>query len=344
MTRVKAKATYTESIQFVFDAEKTAPGTYEFVIPAGTISGWLYSDDDATEVPNQEEIKVVYTIAGSAEDLSFDYTLSVPTEGVKNELSEAVLTFSELDQVSILEAPAVTVDGSAPEADKFTVDAAVNKLTLTFEPQIEAGVVDIKFAAGAIHGKKGSVSQNNLSTVEFGYVLGKPVVYDLDATIASPKMNAAGEISANRQLDAFFFEVPVKGLVLGSLTSNVTIKQTDGDFEATTTLVKGNGLNAGSTYFVANFSKEPTYNGEYVITIAKGSYGNQVWKADAEYGRSNEMQELKFTLVDGVSGIDTISDDTTGETVIYNLQGIRVNSIENLPAGVYIVNGKKVRK
>jgi len=45
-------------------------------------------------------------------------------------------------------------------------------------------------------------------------------------------------------------------------------------------------------------------------------------------------------VIDGVSGSDTI-DDSKG---IYNLNGSRlaVKSLEELPAGLYIVNGKKI--
>lgn len=47
------------------------------------------------------------------------------------------------------------------------------------------------------------------------------------------------------------------------------------------------------------------------------------------------------------AGIDGIVTDATGECEVYNLQGIRVsndNDLTRLPAGIYIVNGKKVVK
>lgn len=40
-------------------------------------------------------------------------------------------------------------------------------------------------------------------------------------------------------------------------------------------------------------------------------------------------------------GIDNVSADQATDDAVYNLQGIRVNK-DNLPAGVYIINGKKV--
>ena len=44
------------------------------------------------------------------------------------------------------------------------------------------------------------------------------------------------------------------------------------------------------------------------------------------------------------TGINIQTVDAAAQT-IYNLQGVRINAkFENLPAGVYIVNGKKVLK
>ena len=49
--------------------------------------------------------------------------------------------------------------------------------------------------------------------------------------------------------------------------------------------------------------------------------------------------EASYVNEPDTSGIDGI-DAENGEAVIYNMQGIRING-DNLPAGMYIVNGKK---
>lgn len=52
---------------------------------------------------------------------------------------------------------------------------------------------------------------------------------------------------------------------------------------------------------------------------------------------------LRIGSSSGITGIT--ADKAEGETVIYNLQGIRMNrDLDALPAGIYIVNGKKVIK
>ena len=50
---------------------------------------------------------------------------------------------------------------------------------------------------------------------------------------------------------------------------------------------------------VNSYTDTPTYNGEYVITIEQGAYGNSIWFDNNEYGRSNAAAEIRFTLVDG---------------------------------------------
>ncbi len=51
--------------------------------------------------------------------------------------------------------------------------------------------------------------------------------------------------------------------------------------------------------------------------------------------------ELKVLI--GKSGIENVSADSETSTGIYNLQGIKIDSpLENLPAGIYIVDGKKI--
>lgn len=74
------------------------------------------------------------------------------------------------------------------------------------------------------------------------------------------------------------------------------------------------------------------------------------------FNNNNKGAQTKdLTLVPGgiytasglkeVAGINAPAVAEPAETVIYNLQGIRVNaSWNNLPAGIYIVNGKKVAK
>ena len=47
-------------------------------------------------------------------------------------------------------------------------------------------------------------------------------------------------------------------------------------------------------------------------------------------------------VVDGIGTIESLSSKITTDEVVYDLQGVRQNQkLNNLPKGVYIVNGKK---
>lgn len=79
-------------------------------------------------------------------------------------------------------------------------------------------------------------------------------------------------------------------------------------------------------------------NGVYAVNIPEG-YVNV---SDIEKGTlPNEAIAVSYTLEAKDSGISVISAD--GALNIYNINGVKVNakSTENLPAGIYIVNGKK---
>lgn len=76
-------------------------------------------------------------------------------------------------------------------------------------------------------------------------------------------------------------------------------------------------------------------NGEKIENAESGIYKYTV---DADMTIDIYANDAKYETT-AISGIST----EAGATVIYNLQGIKVNG-DNLPAGVYIINGKKVRK
>ena len=111
---------------------------------------------------------------------------------------------------------------------------------------------------------------------------------------------ANGEISAEKQLTSFFFSVDKVGIEpIATETANVTIKEVNGDFEKSAVLKKAFGFDSSLSYMSADFGSQPVYNGEYVVTIAKGSFGDATWLENPEYGHSNDVIELHFTLIDG---------------------------------------------
>lgn len=100
-------------------------------------------------------------------------------------------------------------------------------------------------------------------------------------------------------------------------------------------------VSVGNGIFNVTFEEAPAEAGTYVFTIEQGTFGtNDFFSSEKKSGNANARIDKTFEIK--VSGIDTISSDNVPEGV-YNLMGVKVaDTLENLPAGIYIVNGKKV--
>ena len=53
------------------------------------------------------------------------------------------------------------------------------------------------------------------------------------------------------------------------------------------------------------------------------------------------LTKLDIENLNAIEGVEVVE---TAKTGIYTLSGVRLNSTQNLPAGIYIINGKKVVK
>ena len=94
-------------------------------------------------------------------------------------------------------------------------------------------------------------------------------------------------------------------------------------------------------------SKALKFGVEYTLTIPKGTYGDAEWfgvtvEVPRVSGHANSEFEVKFSLENESSGVDMITCEKNNSTEVYNLHGMKVgNSTDNLPAGIYVINGKK---
>lgn len=274
----------------------TEPGEYKLTIEPGGIM--TANEDYSMDEENEEPFEFVWTIETPGVD--FAYTASLTDEAPLSYFDELTLTFDKLEKVEYT-GEGVTVKFNDEGAD-VDVKTDANKLTLTLKEALNFvnGTVVVNIAEGCINGTADGVTAANATAIELTYELVKPVGFSLELAISTPKPNANGEISAEKDLASMFFVCEQKGLVAAPGTAdNVTIKEVNGDFEASAHLRKGTGLNSNYTYFVVDFRKNPTYNGEYVITVAREAFGTAEWAEDPNYGETNAELELKFTLVDG---------------------------------------------
>lgn len=301
----KPSATNMNALTFTLPRAYTEQGEYVLTIPAGALCAY---DADYNSADNTEAFTFTWNIA-SASGLDFTFEADPQNGSTVAELAEVTLTFPGLDAILVEEANVeVKIDGATLEAANYTVaDKDTKAIVVSFNPAVVINglvpnKVEITFPAETLLGSKGEEVHFNDTPVILTYNIVAAAAYDIDVILSRPTdPNANGEISANKSIESFFFSADIQGLGVPAGTEhNVTIKEVNGDFEASARLKKAGGLNPDFSYFSAAFGKEPTYNGEYVITIARGALGDQTWLENPEFGRSNDEVVLRFTLVDGV--------------------------------------------
>ncbi|MDE6447522.1 MAG: hypothetical protein K2L35_04315 [Muribaculaceae bacterium] len=309
---VNVKWKYPNKIQFAFDTEQTEPATYNVYIPGSTVCGFADLTDDGYQWVNvnEQDIMLTYEIKGS-ESGSFDWSYMVmPEEGVVNEIREIQVYFPEIEEMDINSKSDIVLSHNGIPVDGVAVSIAANLLSIEPSDVLkEAGEYTLTLPDGvftAYGNDNGDGYQNfglNPETITLTWSIEgelPPVEADLTLGIATPKPNAAGEISADKSLESIFLFCDQAGMAVAPGTeANVTIEEVNGDFKASTRLQKGRGLNSAYSYFIAAFGTEPSYNGEYIITIAEGAFGDAEWLANPATGHTNAELKISFTLIDG---------------------------------------------
>lgn len=100
------------------------------------------------------------------------------------------------------------------------------------------------------------------------------------------------------------------------------------------------------TQIQLNLSPAITVAGEYYLNVKKGYFILNPGVTDTPMWETGISTYLSVNLE--VSGIDDVLEDNPEVYTVYNLQGIKLmetkdaTQVEQLPAGIYIVNGQKV--
>ena len=125
-----------------------------------------------------------------------------------------------------------------------------------------------------------------------------------------------------------------------SVAANTTVS-VDGKGAAINYWANGLTVLSGTTLSIAPAGDAPIYvmNGEKVLTPAEdGTYKVTV--------SENTALTLSSTSLTGIE--EVTANDAADKNAVYNLQGVKVanraDALRNLPAGVYVVGGKKVMK
>lgn len=110
--------------------------------------------------------------------------------------------------------------------------------------------------------------------------------------------------------------------------------------------------NSGNFTFKGNYTAGMNMDGLYGVAtidgeqkIVKGSTNSTLPATCAYFTNSGTMEDAYAIRLEGeeITGINAINNGVAEDGAVYNLQGVKVSdtSMKNLPAGLYIMNGKK---
>jgi hypothetical protein len=107
------------------------------------------------------------------------------------------------------------------------------------------------------------------------------------------------------------------------------------------------GVIDGLTRMIVSTKNTVTNGEEKQATIAPLSAyidGNSLPILDAAPANPDAVMITTKLGIDGLNAIEGVEVVETAKTGVYTISGVRLNSAKNLPAGIYVINGKKVVK
>lgn len=333
-------------------SEMTAGGEYVLMFEDGALTGYNFNFNPFYK-DNDEAISFAWTIESSASD--FDVTATPISGSVLPVLDEIVLNVGEAEFTDVnLNAISIEVGTTVLDSSvDFEVEYSTSTASILFTEAViaddEVVPVKVTLAPGALVTNKGE----NTEVIELTYNVAPAVKEDLMLTLTgATKLNENGEINVGeKQISAFFFSCDVAGLDAAETDVKNVVAESKNEninYHAEATLAKGYGINSSLSYFSADFHKEPDYNGEYEITIAAGSFGNAEWIENHDFGRTNPEIVILFNIIGGkTTGVEVLEvmKSVNENAEIYTLDGKRMQAdFSALPAGIYVVNGRKFIK
>lgn len=308
------------TFEFQFEPKPSTGGEYILVIA----EGYFTVDGEASP-----DIMSTFTIEGGAPvEVNWYAPLTTITTG---EYAQAIIEFDWGTNVSIADPSLISVklNDVEAEASSYQIIADENMFGVMFENLAETGTLKLAAEAGAltINGTPSPAIENS-----WNVIVAKD--YTMQFTPAAGTEDAPTKVGSLAEITIVFPEADKAELFneYGVRLSNKKYDATQYNEMATVTAVEG----AEHPTFKLTFAKAATYAGKYTLSIGWGAF---TLDGAVEFEGTDAYYEL-----DPNSGIDAIIV-ADGEAKVYNLQGMPVNGKwAELPAGIYIVDGKKVVK
>jgi hypothetical protein len=332
----------------------TTPGTYTITIPAGGIVGFINEDGDSKPLG---AATVTYTVTGATTPDTPEtpaYTVSInPAEGNVTELAQFVITFDGATKIK-------ASDEAGPKDYPYyaTVDG-------------EGKITKVSQMRASAYGVDNTMELNTYTTVTTpgSYAIVVPsTYYFVDGnqpaeqlvfyyTIPAPEVKMSMEVEfinveeeeSHEDLDKIEFKFVVYDNDYNAINSGLTFKR-DSTKAPKMGLLNENGsqvekynngtISGTDPHLIWSSYYGVTTDGFYLFSIP----ANYMKATDADGNVvTNDDVYAMFILERPESGIENIRVELLDSNSVYNLRGIKVGeSLENLPAGIYIRRGKKI--
>lgn len=305
------------------DKPITTEGSYMLFIPKN-----YFAIGEEFDTYRSEAVEFEFTVGGSAPEVAVDIT---PAVGTVTELPKTIeMVFTTYSEIALGSGkPSFKINDAAPvDLNDADLDYDIwNKCTVTLpQAYTEEGTYTLSFPEGYFTlGASGDASP----ALSFTWTI----------EAEGPSVNVTASPADASTVDELYRI---------ELTFNDASEVAAGSGRAILSINGGEAINLpdpeidfdlGWNQIVQNMDQKYTADGTYEISFPEG-YFNLGASGDA-------CPAFKLTYYIGVGGVDAIGS-ADGLMRVYNLSGVLLletedtAAVKNLPAGIYIVNGKKL--
>lgn len=327
--------------------EPSVNGTYMLTIPRGTFGDAEWLADPETGHTNPE-LRIYYRIInGQGTKATFDVPVdsTTPGEGDTVDISEdsfAQVKFTAVGNYDFVPGGALILTCTEAEysslamiEDASYADGATTFIASIQEPVTTNGIYTLTIPEGVFgtfdYSIDCSVGNGNVTkTVNFTVTGGigqkEPTVFDLQPTSVTP--SDGSDVVLADGLDHFVFVFAEDVTAINN--ARATLRCSEANYYDTSYFQP----DATAGTYTLTYLTKPSKEGTYTLTVPEGFF------IDAAEAHANP--ELTYTYQLKTTGLQSVFGDAT-ETGIYTIDGVKVSdTAEKLPAGIYVVKGKKV--
>lgn len=332
---ITAPAIGRNELQFSYRTPVAKNGTFTLTLKEG-----LYdvTYENGSTVPSPE---IIYTLILEG-NMEQTYTVS-PEAGAYEKYPVVTLTYDNVSEIEVEEDAEATLTVSN-NTYSFAITAKENVVTLTPSEDITTWISDytaytltVPEGAYYLYYNDESVMVND-EVVITDIKVAKPVAARLKVILEEGSYNSYEDIKVLE----FISPVRVSNF---DMTKKVRIYEIKGEERTEAGVYNTASTAEDKMSWTMSCTAEDLGAGNYVVVIPENYF--TTYNEETKERLSCGVQEFFYTIVD--NGVDAIATDNATIDV-YTVTGLCIlknaepSAFNNLPAGLYIVNGKKVIK